>query len=264
MDSEPIYQQYSASRYVYNAPPILVHQYIESLPHEQRSLTGYTSRITPVKISSNAVEYTITVYNSSVGPVSEDIILETGFDYRSQTVDFIWTNPDGTEYLSGVPSSGDSSWRHDFNDTASSGVGPTSGQVDSYDGYVFTEASSTNPSVVFYTEYKEDIDVSGYVSLFFTFYTNQRGNDNNTTCQPQINVDGGGWVDYGPYFGGPDDPSKVATSGIQIWEPRSVEIKDTGGTIIRLRLKLTFPDSGSIFHNDYGLDTVKIFGNLGR
>jgi hypothetical protein len=146
--------------------------------------------------------------------------------------------------------------------TGSSNVGPTSGQDN--DGYIYPECSDTGTG--FNDTYTMELDTTLDASAEqwqFNFYTNQRGDDNDMTCQLQINESGGGWVDVGAEFGGSGDPDKVASSGTQIWSSRSVDLSNSGANTdasTRVRILLTMPASGTTWHNDYGIDTVEVVG----
>jgi hypothetical protein len=100
----------------------------------------------------------------------------------------------------------------------------------------------------------------------FNFSTNQRGADNDVLCEVQINESGGGWVTVtGGTFGGPGEslPPKVTTGGVDIWEPRSVDLSDGGANndaSTLVRILLTMPASGTTWHNDFGIDGISIVG----
>ena len=97
------------------------------------------------------------------------------------------------------------------------------------------------------------------------FSTNQRGNDNNVVGQVQINENGGGWVNVGSSFGGSGDPNKVSSGGNDIWAKRTVDLSNAGANTdssTQVRIFLTFPSSGTIEHNDYGIDTITITGTV--
>lgn len=177
-------------------------------------------------------------------------------DATTDAASWIFTDPIGTGLQSGNVNR---RWSFDTNDTPSTGMGPTSGQGGSPDGYVYTEASSPGAFLdEFYMEWDTTIDASAN-SIVFNFYTNQRGNANDATCVVQTNENGAGWVDRGSTFGGASDPDKVATSGTQIWSSRSVDLTGlVSNASTRIRLKIVFPSSGVAWNNDYGIDTVSI------
>jgi hypothetical protein len=94
------------------------------------------------------------------------------------------------------------------------------------------------------------------------FKTNQRGDSNNSTCVVETNENGAGWVERGSTFGGSGDADKVATAGSQIWSSRSVDLTGLiSHSSTRIRIKITFPASGTIWHNDYGIDEVVFIGD---
>lgn len=168
---------------------------------------------------------------------------------------WIFTDPVGT----GVQAAGTARrWCHETDDTASTGVGPTSGQGGNPDGYLYTEASSPGAfNDEFTMELDYDLDASAS-SILVELYTNQRGDDNDATCEIQTNEGAAGWVTRATY-GGPSDPNKVATSGTQIWASRSLDLTGiVSHASTRIRFLITFPASGTSWHNDYGIDGVTI------
>lgn len=151
-------------------------------------------------------------------------------------------------------------WCWDSNDTTSSNIGPTSGQGGSPDGYLYTEASSPGAANDQFTmELDATLDASAN-SILVELYTNQRGGSNNATCEIQTNENSAGWVTRATY-GGSGDPNKVGTSGTQIWAYRSLDLAGVvSHASTKLRFLVTFPSSGTIWNNDYGIDTVTITG----
>ncbi len=148
-------------------------------------------------------------------------------------------------------------------DTTSSNVGPTSGAGGSPDGYVYTEGSSTGVAGdEFEMELDETLDCLNNDNVTVEWKTNQRGTDNDATCQLQTNEDGAGWVNRGALFGGSGDSDKVATGGTQIWSQRSVDISALGvdDASTRVRLKIIFGGS-TIWNCDYGIDEVEVTGD---
>lgn len=180
--------------------------------------------------------------------------------------DFLYTNTQGGPSQNGATlpaTSGNLQWWWITGATGSTDVGPTGGQEA--DGYLYTEASDTGTG--FNDTYDLEFDTTLNASLEqfqFNFYTNQRGDDNDMTCQVQINESGGGWVDVGAEFGGSGDGDKVATGGTQIWSSRSVDLSNGGAnndSSTRVRILLTMPAAGTSWHNDYGIDTIEIVGS---
>lgn len=171
--------------------------------------------------------------------------------------DWVFTDPLGA----GVQNSNTARrWCWDSNDTTSSNIGPTSGQGGSPDGYLYTEASSPGAANdEFDMELNFDLDASAN-AILVELYTNQRGDSNNATCEIQTNEGAAGWVTRATY-GGSGDPNKVATSGTQIWASRSLDLTGVvSHAQTRIRFLITFPASGTIWNNDYGIDTVTITG----
>jgi len=147
--------------------------------------------------------------------------------------------------------------------TTSSNVGPTSGAGGSPDGYVYTEAS--NPGAQddeFTMELDQTLDCEANTDVTILFKTNQRGTDNDATCQLQSNENAAGWVDRGTLFGGSGDSDKVATGGTQIWSQRSIDISALGVShaSTRVRILITLNSAGNIWNCDYGIDEVEVTG----
>ena len=187
------------------------------------------------------------------------------FDFASATTggsqNFIYNGPNQTNTTLPV-TSGNRNWFWRNGDTPSNGMGPTGGQGGG--GYIYTESSNTGDGLndVYTAELDQTFDAAAE-SYELTFYTNQRGADNNVVCQVQINENGGGWVDIGSAFGGASDPNKVTTSGTDIWALRTIDLSNSGANAnssTRMRFELTFPSAGTTWHNDYGLDTVTLTG----
>ena len=179
----------------------------------------------------------------------------------STSTEWTYTNPDST---TGLYTGGSRRrWNWDSNDTPSSGCGPTSGELTGSllnAGYIYTEASSaTTYNDQFIMENNTVFDTKAS-AILITFYTNQRGTSNNSTCELQTNESNAGWVTRAT-FGGSSDPSKVASNGVDIWALRTVDLSDVvGDNSTRIRLVVTMPSSGTVWHNDYGIDTFTIVG----
>ncbi len=156
-------------------------------------------------------------------------------------------------------------WSWEKDDTNTGNVGPESGECQDPDGYVYTEASS--PAAfgdTFHMTFDTTLDASTR-TWQIDFSTNQRGNDNDVVGQVQINESGGGWVNVGSSFGGSGDPDKVASGGNDIWTKRTVDLSNAGANTdssTQVRILLTFPSSGTVDHNDYGIDTITISGTV--
>lgn len=181
---------------------------------------------------------------------------------------FLWTDPvvtDQTTLPDGTPTAQlERQWNWTDGDTGSSNVGPTHGQGSDPDGYAYTEASSPgaqdDPFDLEFNVNMGDgagvIDLSAY-EVTLTFYTNQRGTDNDAWCYVQTNEAGGGWVTRTTY-GGPDDPNKVATSGSDTWNLRTVVLNDyASNASTRVRI-LVVLNGATIWNCDYGIDTVRL------
>jgi len=184
---------------------------------------------------------------------------ETGAD----SDEFLYTDPLATDATLPQPANTPRRWCHDTDDTTSVDIGPTSGAGGSPDGYLYTEASSPAAAADdFYLEFDTTLDVSN-VDLTVEFKTNQRGNNNEATVWVETNENGAGWVSRAAQgsFGGASDPDKVNTAGSQIWTQRSVSLKGViSHASTRIRLHITLGSTGSIWHNDYGIDEVVFIG----
>ncbi len=174
---------------------------------------------------------------------------------------FLYTDPVATDAtLPQDPNTG-RRWCWDEDDTTSTDVGPTSGAGGDPDGYLYTEASSPGAfDDEFYLELDQTLDAASN-SIEVQFKTNQRGDNNNAECVVETNENGAGWVERGSTFGGSGDSDKVATGGSQIWSSRSVDLDGLiSHASTRIRIKITFPASGTSWHNDYGLDEIVFIG----
>jgi len=185
------------------------------------------------------------------------------FDADNDPDEAAWTfvSDNGPNGL--LPSNSARSWSWEERDTDTGNVGPESGECSDRDGYVYTEASLP---AAFGDTFHMTFDTTLNASIRtwqIEFSTNQRGNDNNVVAQVQINENGGGWVNVGSSFGGSGDPDKVASGGNDIWVKRIVDLSNTGANTdssTQVRILLTFPGSGTVDHNDYGIDTITIWG----
>ena len=191
------------------------------------------------------------------------------FDNDNDADEDAWTwvsdnGPDGLRSPDSVRS-----WSHEDQDTDTNNVGPESGECDEdKDGYAYTEAGHDHTSASFDDTFHMTFDTTLNALLNtwqIEFYTNQRGNDNDVVGQVQINESGGGWVNVGSSFGGSGDPNKVSSGGNDIWAKRTVDLSNGGANTdssTQVRILLTFPSSGTIEHNDYGIDTITISGTV--
>jgi len=174
---------------------------------------------------------------------------------------FLYTDPVATDATLPQAANTARRWCWDSDDTTSTDVGPTSGAGGDPDGYLYTEASS--PAAFddeFYLEFDTTLNAATN-DIEVQFKTNQRGDNNDATCVVETNENGAGWVERGSTFGGSGDPNKVDTGGTQIWASRSVDLTGLiSHSSTRIRIKITFPSSGTSWHNDYGLDEIVFIG----
>ncbi|MDZ7744292.1 MAG: PA14 domain-containing protein [Candidatus Saccharibacteria bacterium] len=182
------------------------------------------------------------------------------FDADNDGDEGAWTfvSDNGTD---GLNSSGTNrAWSHDTNDTPSVDVGPTSGQGGNPDGYVYTEASSPAAGGdTFHMTFNKTLNAETH-NWDIEFYWNQRGNSNLATVQIQTNENGGGWTTQATYgSGGPD----VATGGTQQWNQESFDLSSVvSDSSTELRLLVTLGSTGDIWHNDFGIDSITIDGEV--
>jgi 6-phosphogluconolactonase (cycloisomerase 2 family) len=178
------------------------------------------------------------------------------FDADNDADESAWTfvSDNGTD---GLLSNSGRSWSHDTNDTPSTNIGPTSGQGGSPDGYVYTEATGASSGDTFHMTHNTVLDAAAK-DWTLDFYWNQRGNDNLATVTVQTNENGGGWVTRQTYAtGGPD----VASAGTQVWNQETLDLSALiGDSSTQLRLFVTLGSTGSIWNNDFGLDTITLTG----
>lgn len=182
----------------------------------------------------------------------------TNYNWDTATdndADWVFTTPAGTG-LQGAATA--QRWSWDNNDTPSTDVGPSSGQGGNPDGYIFVEATGASANIVCTMELVATLDADAN-HLSISFYTNQRGTDNNVTIVMETNEASAGWVERGATFGGPSDPNKVSSGGTDVWVSRTVDFTGlVSDASTKIRLKLTFPSTANLFNNDYGLDTFVI------
>lgn len=182
---------------------------------------------------------------------------------------FRYGDPVSADYALPITTGTARRWNWQDTDTASTNVGPTSGEGGSPDGYLHPEASSpTVNNDEFYLEL-EDSGSPGNPQIFdaaaqiweVQFSTNQRGDNNDATCVVETNENAAGWVERGTVFGGTGDADKVATSGTQIWTQRSVDLDGLiSHASTRIRIKVITTTTGTVWHCDYGIDRVAFIG----
>ncbi|MCA1806461.1 MAG: hypothetical protein LC687_01145, partial [Actinobacteria bacterium] len=176
------------------------------------------------------------------------------FDADNDPDEAAWTfvSDNGTNGLN--PSGTGRAWSHETGDTPSVDVGPTSGQGGNPDGYIYTEASAPAAAGDTFTVTNNTAFDASNDGLFIEFYWNQRGDSNLATLDVQTNENGAGWVTRGSYGGG-DQPS----AGPSIW---NFEQLNLGGIVsdpsTEVRFLVTLGSIGSIWHNDFGLDTITV------
>jgi len=172
-----------------------------------------------------------------------------------------WISSSGSDGL--LPSNTARSWSHDVDETVSTGVGPQSGQGGNPDGYVYTEASSPAAlSDTFHMTFDTTLNAS-VKTWEIEFYTNQRGDDNDVVAQVQIKEGLNPWTNVGSSFGGSGDPDKVSSGSSSVWIQRTVDLSGSGANTnpsTQVRILLTFPSSGTVDDNDYGIDTITVTG----
>ena len=170
---------------------------------------------------------------------------------------FVTNASGGTSGLN--PENTAASWSHEVDGTNSNGdsVGPLGGQGGNPDGYVYTEASSAAAGDTFTMTLNKNLNAAVY-DWEVSFYWNQRGDDNLATVQLQTNEDGAGWVTRGTFAeSGPD----VAFGGTSRWNLETVDLSSViSDPLTEVRFLVTLGSTGTIFQNDFGLDTITLTG----
>lgn len=154
----------------------------------------------------------------------------------------------------------------DNNGGNSTNIGPQWGEDGSSgtpEGYLYTECSSPGATNDTYTmTFNTTLNASSE-QWQFNFYTCQKGDDCDSTCEVQINESGGGWTTVsGGSFGGASDPAKLATADPTAWTSRSVDLSESGANTdssTQVRLLITCLGATS-WNGDYGIDSVTIVG----
>ncbi len=176
------------------------------------------------------------------------------FDADNDTDELAWTfvSDNGGNGLN--PANTTRAWSWDNNDTVSANVGPTSGQEGAPDGYVHTEASAPSAfNDTFSVAYNTILDAAAS-NWVVEFYWNQRGNDNTATLDLQTNEASAGWVTRASYGGGDQ-----GTGAAQVWNFESFDLTSVvSDASTEIRFLVTFPASGTVWHNDFGLDTITV------
>ena len=149
-------------------------------------------------------------------------------------------------------------WCISSGNTPSTGVGPTTGNLTG--SYIYTEASSpASLNDQFILEFNNILDAARH-DITINFFTNQRGDRNDSTCTVQTNENNSIWTTRA-IFGGSGDITKVPTNGVDIWAPRTVPlIGIVSAPVTRIRFVVQIRSTSSVWHSDYGLDTISILG----
>lgn len=197
---------------------------------------------------------------TTYGPYTFDTVN----DSDCQAFTFTSTNGGSGQTTAGVISAAGTAaeFCHDTNGGNSSNVGPSQGQGGVGDGYLYTECSSPGAANDTYTmTFDTTLDASAE-QWQLTFYTCQRGpaiGNNQSTCVVQINESSGGWTTVtGGSFGGSGQDTTDGTA----WTSRSVDLSDSGANTdssTQVRLLITTV-AATVWHGDYGVDTVTITG----
>lgn len=186
-------------------------------------------------------------------------------DSDCQAFTFTSTNGGSGQSSAGVISSAGTAaeFCHDTNGGNSTNIGPQFGQGGDPDGYLYTECSSPGANGDEYTmTFDTTLDASAE-QWQFNFYTCQKGDDCDSTCEVQINESGGGWTTVtGGSFGGSGDPAKLNTADTTVWTSRSVDLSEGGAnTDSSTQVRILITSAGATtWHGDYGIDTVEIVG----
>lgn len=178
---------------------------------------------------------------------------------------FTFTSTDGQTTAGVIDSAGTAAkFCHDTDGTNSTNIGPQwgeDGNVSTPEGYLYTETSTPGATGDEYTmTFNTTLDASAE-QWQFNFYSCQKGDDCDSTCEVQINESGGGWTTVAT-FGGSGDPAKLLTADDTAWTSRSVDLSNGGVNVdssTQVRILITSAGA-TIWHGDYGIDTVEIVG----
>lgn len=151
----------------------------------------------------------------------------------------------------------DRDWSLNSGDTPSSGVGPTLAQGGS-GSYVYTEASSPAKSGDEFILESNTLD-AGSFNLSMTFYWNKRG-DNMGDLYLEVSTDGGSTWDTPAWSHLGAD---VGRNGVDVWNAQTIDLCNLGYNSgnIKLRFRAVMPSSGTVWHSDMGLDSIKVENN---
>ena len=147
-------------------------------------------------------------------------------------------------------------WSHAVGDTPSGGggIGPNGGEGGNPDGYIYTEASApTAFNDTFHVTYNTVLDAASS-DWVVDFYWNQKGDSNLATLDLQTNEAGAGWTTQASYGGG-DQP----TNGANTWNFETLDMSAlVANANTQIRFLVTMPAGGTIWNNDFGLDTITV------
>lgn len=156
-----------------------------------------------------------------------------------------WTNAAGD----------DGDWSLLSGDTPSNNVGPDDDQSGGGQ-YVYTEASKpTSASDVFILE-SNSLDAGTY-NLKVDFYWNKRG-DTMGDIYLEISTNGGSTWEVTPLWS--HTGADIPRFGTSTWNNQQVDICGAGynsGNVM-LRFRVVMPGSGSVWHSDIAIDSVKV------
>lgn len=140
-------------------------------------------------------------------------------------------------------------WSWDSDETASGTVGPLSGQGGTGEGYVYTEATSPGTFNDVYTMTMENGANGELYELYLDFYISADNNNQPVTIEAQA-WDGTQWNTL-LNRGGGDDPA---------WINYNYDLSAYENTDVKVRFVVTFGATGTIWNNDIGIDTVRMYG----
>ncbi len=138
------------------------------------------------------------------------------------------------------------SWRFGEKETPTKKTGPSKGQSH---GYVYTESSSPTQANDMFSMVSKDIfnakDSEITVSYWF-----------NSNTEKPITLEVFGW--NGSKWILEDKVISELGELIDIWVERSFKIETYSNTDCQIKFVVTMPDSGKIYRNDFGLDSITI------
>ena len=183
------------------------------------------------------------------------------YDFQPESgAGWTWVGPSG----SGLQTSENRGyWNWDSDGTPSSGVGPLYGQEGNPEGYVYTEASGQTAPVTYTATLTSGINGSLY-SLNLSHYLSI-DNDNESSMYVRVEAwDGSDWNTLYEFDGSDDSWHDGTTWNWVFHSPAqhsSYNLSSYTNSDVKIRF-VVYIYGGTEWHNDIGIDTIRIYGNL--